>query len=179
MEKWAIDASHSSVEFQVKHIMIAKVRGMFHSFDADIEADPQDLTTAKIHFVVNLDSVDTRNNDRDNHLRSADFFDIEKYPTMEFVSTDIRKTGEDEYDVTGNLSLHGITRSETFSVTFEGTSTDPWGNEKAGFSVSGRIHRGDYGLTYNAVLETGGVLISDEVKITLEIEAAKQAVAVG
>lgn len=175
MEKWAIDPSHSSVEFTVRHIMIAKVRGMFHSFDAEIEADPEDLTTAQIRFVVNLDSVDTRNSDRDNHLRSADFFDIEKYPTMEFASTEIRKTGDGEYEVTGNLSLRGVTRSETFSVTFEGASTDPWGNEKVGFSVTGRIHRGDYGLTYNTVLETGGVLISDEVKIALEIDAAKQA----
>jgi len=173
--KWTTDAAHSSIDFTVKHMMIAKVKGTFHKFEAQIEADTEDLTSANIHFSVDLSSVDTRNEDRDNHLRSADFFETEKYPTMTFQSTSIRSTGKGEYDVTGDLTLHGVTRSETFTVEFEGTGKDPWGNEKVGFSGAGVVKRSDYGLTYNAALETGGLLIGDEVKFTVEIEASKQA----
>ncbi|RAP74108.1 YceI family protein [Paenibacillus montanisoli] len=173
--KWIVDASHSSVDFTIRHMMIAKVKGTFHDFDAVIEADPADLTTANIEFNVALTSIDTRNSDRDNHLRSGDFFDIEQHPTMSFRSTKISKSDEGEYDITGELSLHGVTRTETFSVTYEGSGKDPWGNEKVGFSGKGAIKRSDYGLTYNAALETGGVLIGDEVKFTIEIEASKQA----
>lgn len=173
--KWALDASHSSVEFSVRHMMIAKVKGSFSQFDATIEADPADLTTADISFSVDLASVDTKSGDRDAHLRSADFFDVENYPQLTFKATKIVKTGEGEYDVTGDLTLRGVTRPETFQVTYEGSGKDPWGNTKAGFSVDGSIKRGDYGLTWNAALETGGVLVSDEVKIHLEIQAAQQA----
>lgn len=173
--KWAIDPTHSSIDFTIKHMMIAKVKGAFHSFEAQIEADPNDLTSADIQIQVDLNSIDTRNSDRDNHLRSADFFDIEHNPKMTFQSTQIKKTGDGEYEVTGNLTLHGVTRPETFSVSFEGAGKDPWGNEKVGFSGQGKIKRSDYGLTYNAVLETGGVLIGDEVKFTIEIEASQQA----
>jgi polyisoprenoid-binding protein YceI len=151
------------------------VKGTFHTFDAQIEADPEDLTGAKIQFTVNVDSVDTRNADRDGHLKSADFFDAANHPKMVFESTDIRKSGDGEYEVTGNLTLRGVTRQETFEVAFEGAGKDPWGNEKAGFSAKGSINRSDYGLVWNAALETGGVLVGDEVKISLEIEAAKQA----
>lgn len=173
--KWVVDATHSSIDFSIRHMMIAKVKGTFHNFEAQIEADPADLTTADITVAVDLNSIDTRNTDRDAHLRSADFFDIENNPKMTFQTTQIVKTGDGEYDVTGNLTLHGVTRPETFSVTFEGAGKDPWGNEKAGFSATGSIKRSDYGLTYNAALETGGVLIGDEVKISIEIEASKQA----
>ncbi len=173
--KWVVDSTHSSIDFTVKHMMIAKVKGTFHTFAADIEADPTDLTSAEIRFEVELTSIDTRNADRDNHLRTADFFDVEQYPKMTFKSTSIERDGDDEYEVTGDLTLHGVTRSETFSVTFEGSGKDPWGNEKVGFSGKGSIKRSDYGLTYNAALETGGVLIGDEVTFSIEIEAAKQA----
>lgn len=173
--KWIVDAAHSSVDFTIRHMMIAKVKGTFHTFDAVIDADPADLTTASIEFNVDLSSIDTRNLDRDNHLRTGDFFDTESHPKLIFKSTAISKTDDDEYAVTGNLTLHGVTRSETFEVTFEGEGKDPWGNQKAGFSGKGSINRSDYGLTYNAALETGGVLIADEVKISIEIEASKQA----
>ncbi|MBP1967017.1 YceI family protein [Paenibacillus aceris] len=172
--KWAVDASHSSIDFSVRHMMIAKVKGTFHSFEAQIEADAEDLTSANILFQVDISSIDTRNSDRDTHLRSADFFDSEQHPTMTFQSTQITKTSDGEYAVTGNLSMHGVTKPETFDVTFEGVGKDPWGNEKVGFSAVGSIKRADYGLTYNAVLETGGVLIGDEVKISIEIEGVKQ-----
>ncbi|HLO12156.1 MAG TPA: YceI family protein, partial [Pseudoneobacillus sp.] len=157
--KWALDPAHSSVDFSVRHMMIAKVKGSFNSFSASIEADPSDLTTANIQFTIDLSSVDTRNEDRDNHLRSADFFDVENNPTMTFSSTSITKTSEGEYDVTGDLTLRGVTRSETFVVTYEGSGKDPWGNEKVGFNAEGKIKRSDYGLTWNAALETGGVLV--------------------
>ncbi|TBL71541.1 YceI family protein [Paenibacillus thalictri] len=173
--KWAVDASHSSIDFSIRHMMIAKVKGSFHEFEAQIEADPEDLTSADIRFSVTVSSIDTRNSDRDNHLRTGDFFNAEQYPNMTFQSTRIVKTDDGEYNVTGDFTLHGVTRPETFTVTFEGAGKDPWGNEKVGFSATGSIKRSDFGLTYNAALETGGVLIGDEVKVSLEIEASKQA----
>ncbi|MCP1092702.1 YceI family protein [Bacillaceae bacterium OS4b] len=173
--KWIVDPTHSAIEFSVKHMMIAKVKGSFNKFEASILANPSDLTTAEIDFTVDVASIDTRNADRDNHLRTADFFDVEKNPTLTFKSTKIVKTDEDEYDVTGNVTLNGVTQEETFNITFEGQGKDPWGNEKAGFSGKGKVKRSDYGLTYNAALETGGVLIGDQITLTIEIEAAKEA----
>jgi polyisoprenoid-binding protein YceI len=173
--KWAVDPAHSSIDFTIRHMMISKVKGSFGSFDAQIDADPQDLTTANVQFSIDLSSIDTKNTDRDNHLRTADFFDVEKYPKLTFESTSITKKGEGEYSVTGNVNLHGVTRPETFDVSFEGAGKDPWGNEKVGFSGTGTLKRSDYGLTYNAALETGGVLLGDDVKVSLEIQASKQA----
>ena len=173
--KWIVDPTHSAIEFSVKHMMIAKVKGSFNKFEASILANPSDLTTAEIGFTVDVASIDTRNADRDNHLRSADFFDVERNPTLTFKSTKIVKTDEDEYDVTGNVTLNGVTQEETFNITFEGQGKDPWGNEKVGFSGKGKVKRSDYGLTYNAALETGGVLIGDQITLTIEIEAAKEA----
>lgn len=173
--KWTVDPAHSSIDFTIKHMMIAKVKGAFHQYEAEIEADPSDLTSAKIQFSVDLASIDTRNSDRDAHLRSADFLNVEQNPKMTFRSSNIVKKSEGEYHVTGDLTLNGVTRSETFTVAFEGAGKDPWGNEKVGFSGHGSVKRSDFGLTYNAVLETGGVLIGDEVKFTIELEASKQA----
>lgn len=172
---WAVDTTHSSIDFSIRHMVIAKVKGTFHTYEAKINADPEDLTTADIEFSVDLASVDSRNEDRDNHLRSADFFDVEKFPKMVFKSTKIVKKGDGEYDVTGDLTIHGVTHQETFSATYEGSGKDPWGNERAGFSAQGSIKRADYGLTWNAALETGGVLVGDQVQVSLEIEALKQA----
>ncbi|MEH7382153.1 YceI family protein [Bacillus sp. JJ1533] len=171
--KWAVDTSHSSIDFSVKHMMIAKVKGSFENFEAIIEADPADLTTANIEFKIDLTSINTKNEDRDNHLRSADFFDVENHPSMTFKSTSIVKTDDGEYDVTGDLTIRGTTRTETFQVVFEGAGKDPWGNEKVGFSANGQLNRSDYGLVWNAALETGGVLVGDQVKISIEIEAGK------
>lgn len=171
--KWTLDQAHSAVDFSIKHMMIANVKGSFKSFDAVIEADTADLTTAELSFTVDLASIDTRNEDRDNHLRSADFFDVENHPKLTFTATNIVSKGDGEYDVTGDLTLHGVTKSETITVTYEGSGKDPWGAEKAGFSADGVLKRSDYGLTWNAALETGGVLVGDKVKIHLEIQAAK------
>ncbi|WP_433750627.1 YceI family protein [Falsibacillus pallidus] len=172
-QKWAVDAAHSSVDFSIKHMMIANVKGAFLNFEATVDADPTDLTDAEIDFSIDLSSIDTRNEDRDNHLKSADFFDVEQYPKMTFKSTKVVNKGDHEYDVTGELSLHGVSKQETFHVAFEGQGKDPWGNEKVGFSADGSINRSDYGLTWNSALETGGVLVGDKVKINLQIEAAK------
>jgi polyisoprenoid-binding protein YceI len=171
--KWVLDPAHSSVDFSVRHMMIANVKGTFQNFTAEIEADPADLTTANIEFTIETASVDTRNKDRDGHLVSADFFDVENHPKMTFKATNIEKTDEGEYNVTGDLTLRGVTKQETFAVSFEGQGKDPWGNEKAGFSATGTLNRSDYGLVWNAALETGGVLVGDKVKINLQIQAAK------
>ena len=171
--KWALDPAHSSVDFSVRHMMIANVKGTFNSFSANIEADPADLTTANIEFSVVTSSVDTRNQDRDGHLVSADFFDAANYPAMTFKATNIEKTDDGEYNVTGDLTLRGVTKQETFAVSFEGQGKDPWGNEKVGFSAAGTLNRSDYGLVWNAALETGGVLVGDKVKINLQTQAAK------
>lgn len=173
LSNWKIDSAHSSVEFSVRHMMIAKVKGSFHSFDANITADPEDLTTASIEFTVDVSSVDTRNSDRDAHLRSPDFFDADHHPKITFKAVSIQKTGDNEYAVTGDLTIRGVTHPETFKVVYEGGGKDPWGNEKAGFSVEGKINRTKYGLVWNAALETGGVLVGEDVNITLEIEAVK------
>lgn len=171
--KWALDPVHSSVDFSIKHMMIANVKGTFNQFDAIIEANPADLTDAQIQFSIDVASIDTRNVDRDNHLRSGDFFDAENHPVMTFNSINIVHNGDGEYNVTGELTIRGVTNKETFEVRYEGSGIDPWGNEKVGFTVEGSIKRSDYGLTWNAALETGGVLVGDKVKITLDVQAAK------
>ncbi|WP_163970848.1 YceI family protein [Oceanobacillus halotolerans] len=173
---WNVDKAHSEVGFSVKHMMISKAKGSFNEFDATIEADPEDLTDAKIEFTIDVNSIDTRQQDRDDHLRSADFFDVENYPKVEFVATDIKKKSDNNYDVTGDLTLKGTTKPVTLDVVVEGPSKDPMsGNEAAGFSGSTKINRKDFGLTWNVAVETGGVLVGEEVTINFEIEAHKQA----
>ncbi|HEU5140494.1 MAG TPA: YceI family protein [Bacillales bacterium] len=173
---WKVDPAHSSLDFSVKHMMISKVKGTFHDFGASVEADPADLTDANIQFTVDVSSIDTRNGDRDGHLKSGDFFNAEEYPEMTFQSTNITKKSDGEYDVTGDLTIRGTTRPATFELTFEGQSKDPMsGNHVVGFSGEGKINRSEFGLEWNAALETGGVLIGDEVKIFIEIEASEEA----
>lgn len=171
--KWTVDASHSALEFSVKHMMISRVRGVFNEFDANIQADPTDLTDATIEFNVDVASIDTRNNDRDEHLRSDDFFAVEKYPKMTFKATDIREKEDNHYAVTGDLTIRDTTNPVTFDMSFEGEQTDPWGNTVAGFRGETSINRKEFGLTWNATLEKGGVLVGDEVKINLELELHK------
>jgi len=171
--KWVVDTAHSSIEFSVKHMMFATVKGAFQKFEAEVEANPEDLTTASIQFTVDTASVDTRNSDRDAHLRSADFFNVEQYPNLTFKSSKIEKTGDNEYDVIGDVTINGVTKQETFAVTYGGKGINPWGVEVVGFSGEGKINRKDYGLTWNAALETGGVLVGDQIKISIEIEANK------
>ncbi|MFO7317739.1 MAG: YceI family protein [Bacilli bacterium] len=171
MAKWVIDKAHSEIGFEVKHMMVSKVRGHFDSYDAEIEADDlTDLTNAKISFAFDVASINTKLEDRDNHLKSADFFDAEKYPKITFQSTEIKKTGDSEYEVTGNLTIKDVTKPVTFEVEFNGKGKNPWGVEVYGFEAETKINREDFGLTWNAVLETGGVLVGKDVKIKAELE---------
>ncbi|RDW19665.1 EAL domain-containing protein [Oceanobacillus chungangensis] len=170
MRNWIVDHIHSTVGFEVKHMMVSKVRGQFDSFTADVEADDlTDLTTAKIAFKFEGNSINTRNRERDKHLKSADFFDVNNYPTIDFKSTTITKNG-DSYKLTGDLTIKAITKSITFDVAFGGKATDPRGVEVYGYEAEATINRDEFGLTWNAALETGGVLVGKEVKILVELE---------
>jgi polyisoprenoid-binding protein YceI len=171
---WNVDKVHSEVGFSVKHMMNSKAKGTFDQFDGVIEANPEDLTDAKIEITMDASSINTRNEDRDNHLRSGDFFDVENHPNLTFVATDIKNTGGNNYDVTGDLTIRGTTKPVTLDVTFEGQSKDPMsGATVAGFSGKTKISREEFGLTWNAAVETGGVLVGDEVTITFELELHK------
>ncbi|PIC67534.1 hypothetical protein CSV71_11380 [Sporosarcina sp. P21c] len=171
---WNVDTAHSTVEFSVRHMMISNVKGTFNEFQATIEADPQDLTDASIDFTIDANSIDTRKPDRDNHLRSADFFDVENFPNLSFKATAIEKTSDNTYDITGDFTIKDTTKPVTFQVTFEGIAKDPMsGDEAAGFTGHTKINRKEFGLTWNAALETGGVVVSDEVKINIEIQLRK------
>lgn len=173
---WTVDAAHSEIGFKVKHMMISKVKGTFDTFDAVIEADVENLEDSKVEVTIDTASVNTRNEARDEHLRTGDFFNIEENPTITFVATNIKKKTDSNYDLTGDLTIRGVTKPVTLDVTFEGISKDPMsGSTVAGFSGEGSINRKDFGLEYNAALETGGVLIGEEVKINFELELQKQA----
>ena len=168
--KWTIDTAHSSVAFSVRHLMISKVKGTFKEFSGTIVID-EDPLKSTVDARVGLASVDTGDEQRDAHLKGSDFFDTEQYPDMVFTTTGLREDGGD-YLLDGELSILGVTKPVTFELEFEGVSTDPWGNTKAGFSAKTEINRKDWGMNYNAALETGGVLIGEKAKIELDIEAA-------
>lgn len=170
MANWQVDNTHTSVNFSVRHMMISNVRGDFSGIEATIEGDPHDLTTGKINFKIDVNTINTNNEDRDNHLRSPDFFEVEKYPHITFVSSEAVKTKEDEYELTGDLTIRDITKKHTFKVTRSGSAVNPWGVEVVGFEAETKISRKEFGLTWNQTLETGGVLVGDEIKINVEIE---------
>ena len=172
--KWALDASHSEVLFKVKHMMITNVTGKFGTYTADVETEGDDFTTAKIKFTINTASVNSNDENRDGHLKGADFFDVEKYPAMTFESTAYKAKGSDEFELTGNLTIKDVTKQVTLSGEFGGIGKDPWGNTKAGFTVNGKINRDEFGLIWNAALEAGGVLVSNEVRISCDIQLSKQ-----
>jgi polyisoprenoid-binding protein YceI len=165
-----IDKAHSEVTFQVRHLL-TKVRGRFSDFDGTIEYDEEHPENSQVNAAIQAASIDTSERDRDNHLRSADFFDVEKYPTLRFRSVAIARRGTRDFDVTGDLTIHGVSRRVIFQATFLGTAKDPWGNERIAFEAESTINRKDYGLNWNAALETGGFLVGDEVKISLSVQA--------
>ncbi len=172
--KWVLDPTHSEVGFKVKHLMFTNVSGNFTKFEATATSDDENFDNATFEFTADVDSINTNNADRDGHLKSADFFDAAKFPKLTFKSTSITKAEEGEYVVTGDLTLHGETKPVTLAVEYGGIQKDPWGNVKSGFSIVGKVNRKDFGLTWNAALETGGVMLGEEVKLALELQFVKQ-----
>ena len=170
---WALDPAHANVEFAVKHLMIATVRGRFSDVSGTISLDDHDLAGSRVDVTVRVGSIDTRQSDRDAHLRSADFFDVERFPVLTFVSTSVRRAGDTTF-VHGDLTIRGVTKRVTLQAVEEGRTRDPWGGERIAFSAATKINRRDFGLTWNQALETGGFVVGDEVKITVDAEFVKQ-----
>lgn len=172
--KWNLDPSHSEIGFKVRHMMITNVSGSFEKFNVKAETEENDFSTAAVEFVAQLDTITTGSPDRDNHLKSADFFEVEKYPELRFVSDELRKLDDSNFELLGDLTIRDVTRPVKFDVEFGGIGKDPWGNEKAGFTLVGKINRTDFNLNWNAALETGGVLVSEEVRLFADIQLVKQ-----
>ena len=171
--KWILDPAHSELTFKVKHLMVSNVKGEFKIFNASI--DNEDFENGKVIARIDASSIFTNNDDRDNHLRSADFFDVEKFPGIIFESTKFEKVSDEEYKLRGNLTIKDVTKEIALNVEYGGSNKDPWGNTKAGFSLTGKINRKDWGLNWNAALEAGGVLVGDDISISGEVQFAKQA----
>ena len=173
--KWGVDPAHSEISFKVKHMMISNVKGTFNEFSATVFTGGNGFITSDVEVQINAASVDTGVTDRDTQLRSADFFDVENHRQITFTGKSFQKVDDENYKLTGDLTIKGITNPVTLDVEFGGLMKDPWGNEKAVFSVNGKISRKDWGQNWNAVLEAGGVLVSDEVRISGEVQLVKQA----
>jgi polyisoprenoid-binding protein YceI len=172
--KWMIDPAHTQIQFKVKHLVISTVTGSFDKFEGGMDSSREDFTDAEVWFSADAASVNTNAADRDNHLRSADFFDVANHPKLTFKSTGIQKTGGDKYKLTGDLTIRGTSRLIEFDVEYGGLMKDPWGNIKVGFELSGKLHRKDYGLNWNAITEAGGLVVSEEVKILVNVELSRQ-----
>ena len=173
--KWTMDPTHSEVQFKVRHLMISNVTGTFPKFDVQVETEDLDFMTAKAKFTADTTVVTTNNEQRDQHLRSADFFDSAKFPSLSFVATKYEKVDNDSYELYGDLTIRDVTKNVKLDVEFGGVITDPWGNTRAGFTINGKINRKDYGLSWNAVTETGGLVAGNDVRIHVEVELIKQA----
>lgn len=171
---WAIDPSHTHVEFAAKHMMITSVKGRFTEVTGTIVTDDADPARSSVEAEIRAASIDTRTEQRDTHLRSADFLDVERYPTITFRSRSVQRTGDQEFSVAGDLTIHGATRPVTLAVTEEGRGKDPWGGERIGFSATAKIDRREFGLVWNQALETGGVLVGNDIRISIEVQAVKQ-----
>lgn len=171
--KWVLDPTHSELSFKVKHLMISNVKGSFTTFNASI--DGEDFTNSPVNVSIDVASISTNNADRDTHLKSADFFDAENNSKITFKGISFSNIDDEEYALSGILTIKGISKEVSLKVEYGGANKDPWGNEKMAFSIEGKINRADFGLTWNAALETGGVLVSEEVKILAEVQFLKQA----
>lgn len=172
--KWVIDPTHSEIGFKVKHMMFTTISGRFSKFDATIESENNDFDNAKIEFTGAVDSISTGNADRDTHLLSSDFFDAAQFPEIKFSATSFTKINEGEYELVGDLTLHGVTKSVKLAAEYGGLMKDPWGNTKMALSLEGKINRKDWGLNWNTTLETGGVLVSEEVRLIIELQFLQQ-----
>ena len=175
MAKWTIDPMHSEILFKVKHLMITNVTGAFTTFEGEAETSAEDFSDAQIRFSANADSIDTNQAQRDGHLKSPDFFDAEKFPKLEFVSSSFSKVSGNNYTLKGNITIKGVTQPIELKVEYGGTAKDSYGQTKAGFDVTGSLSRKEFGLNWNAATEAGGVVVSDEVKILATVQVTKQA----
>jgi polyisoprenoid-binding protein YceI len=169
---WQLDPTHSELGFKVKHLMITNIKGEFRNFSAEI--DGEDFSKAAISAMIDTSSIFTNEDNRDAHLKNADFFDVDNHKEMTFKGSSIAKIDDENFELTGILSIKGISKEIKLGVEYGGTSTDPWGNEKMGFSINGKINRSDYGLNFNAPLETGGFLLGEEVKISADLQFVKK-----
>jgi polyisoprenoid-binding protein YceI len=172
-DTFAIDPGHSEVSFQIRHL-VSQVRGRFNDFSGTVQLDPKNLPASSVDFHIKATSIDTNVPDRDKHLRSADFFDVEKYPEITFKSESIKPAGKDKYDVTGTLTMHGVSKKVTLPVTFFGQAKDPWGNTRAGFQTETKLDRKEYGIVWNKALDAGGALLGDDVNIAINLETVKK-----
>lgn len=170
--KWVIDPTHSELGFKVKHLMISNVKGVFTNYEATI--DGEDFTTSPLKVTIQATSINTNNTDRDNHLKSADFFDAENFPNLTFEGLSFTKVDDEEYKLKGVLTIKEVSKEIELDLAYGGTNKDPWGNEKMAFEITGKLNRKDFGLNWNSTLETGGVLVGDEVKINTEVQFVKQ-----
>ena len=173
--KWVIDPMHSEVQFKVKHLVISTVTGFFKSFEGALETENEDFEDADITFSLNIDSIDTNQSQRDEHLKSAEFFDAAQYPQITFKSTSFKKTDDDEYKLEGDLTIKGITKPVSLEAEYGGQTNDFYGNTKAGFEVTGKINRKEFGLTYDGVTEAGSIVLGEDIKLLINIQFAKQA----
>ncbi|SRR5258708_7279021 len=171
---WQLDPAHSSVGFAVKHLMIATVKGSFTGIDAFIVGDETDPASARLNVQIDAATITTANEQRDAHLKSGDFFDVEKFPAITFTGTRIVGDAFGDFQLVGDLTMHGVTKEITLDVTFEGRAKDPWGGSRLAYSAKGKIRRSDFGLNWNQALETGGVLVSEEVKINVEAQLVRK-----
>lgn len=171
--KWVIDPAHSEIGFKIKHLMITNVKGSFKEFDASIYTTGNDFLSAEVDFWLNPASIDTGDANRDAHLKGADFFDAENHPQINFTGNTYNRIDDENYELFGDLTIKGIAKQIKLNVEFAGIAKDPWGNEKAGFVITGKINRTDWGLSWNAALETGGVLVSEDVRISCEVQLKK------
>ena len=167
---WKFDKSHSSIGFDIDHMVISEVNGQFTAFEGTVVSDKEDFSDTKITFKIDVASIDTDNDKRDEHLKSPDFFDVAKYPVIQFESTSFKKVNGKKYKLNGNLTMHGVTKPVELEVNYGGTISDPWGNTRAGFKLTGSLNRTDFGLTWNKIMEAGGLVVGEEVRITGRIE---------
>jgi polyisoprenoid-binding protein YceI len=172
---WTIDPAHSEIQFKVRHLMIANVTGQFNKFTGTVETDGEDITTAKVHFTADIDSISTNNDQRDAHLKSADFFEAEKHPKLIFEGDKLRKIRDDKYELEGTLTMRGISKREKFEVEYGGLIQDPWGNSRVGFMLEGKINRKDFGVNFGLSDATGKVMLSNEVRINANAQFVRQA----
>jgi polyisoprenoid-binding protein YceI len=175
--KWSLDPTHSEIQFKVKHLMITTVTGQFNSFSGTVETEGDDFTTAKVHFQADINSISTNNEMRDAHLKNNDFFDAENHPNLTFESKGMKKVDDETYKLIGILTIRGVSKEVALNVEFGGIANDPWGNTRAGFTITGKINRQDFGVSFGGITETGSVLLSDEVKIIGSAQFVKEQVA--